>query len=211
MISDQSEVRIRKLSPELSDDYFAFFDDIYDNDPWLKYDTNRFWGGCYCTFYDDARSEEEVNASEDKRTGNKANRKATIIGRRATGLLAYAGPKVVGWCNVAPRERFANLRYLKEAVEDPNEKVGAVTCVIVSSGHRSRGVGTQLINAACDLVEEWGLPVVEGYPRNPGLTDNPRQIPEENLSFRGTADMFLRAGFKLHRDLGRFLVVRKGL
>ena len=36
-------------------------------------------------------------------------------------------------------------------------------------------------------------------------------IPRENLMFKGSVGMFLRAGFKVHRDMGKFLVVRKNL
>ena len=211
MISGQAEVRIRKLSPELADDYFSLFDDVYDNDPWLKYEGNRDWGGCYCTFYDDIRADKEIDPSKDKRTENRANRRSTIENRKASGLLAYVGGRVVGWCNVAPRGSYANPQYLKEAADVPEEKVGSVTCLTVLSKHRKQGVGTQLLKAACDLVEDWGIPVVEGYPRNPMIKENSYRIPAENPAFRGSVDMFLTSGFKVHRDLGRFLVVRKKL
>jgi len=128
--------------------------------------------------------------------------------------LAYtkAGGKVVGWCNVAPRGSYVNPRYLKQAIVDPSERVGSITCFVVSSEHRKSGVAPKLLQSACDLIKRWGLPVAEGYPRNPELSgDNPYKIPQDNLSFRGSLNMFLHSGFRVHMKLERFTVVRRAL
>jgi GNAT superfamily N-acetyltransferase len=210
-MSDQ-KILIRELEPKLVSDYLRFFDDIYDNDPFLKFKDNPWWGGCYCTFYDDPRTEDEVNASNDKRSENRAARERTIRQGRASGLLAYAGDEVVGWCNVAPRSSYVNPRYLTKAMVDPNERVGSITCFVVSSRRRKSGVAPELLRSACGLIKKWGYPVAEGYPRNPELSgDSPYKIPPENLSFRGSLSMFLRAGFQVEAKLDRFTVVRKVL
>ncbi|MBI3841348.1 MAG: hypothetical protein HY297_05300, partial [Thaumarchaeota archaeon] len=80
------EIVIKALRPGLADDYFALFDDVYDNDEWLRFDRNPWWGGCYCTFYDDVREEDEINASKDKRGENREARRRTIEGGKAAGL-----------------------------------------------------------------------------------------------------------------------------
>ncbi len=207
-----TEVEIRELKPEFASDYLKFFDGVYDGDPWLNFKNNRWWGGCYCEFYDDPRPEDEINASEDKRSENRARRKNTIESGKASGLLAYAGKEVVGWCNVAPRTSYVNPRFIRQAMDDPDEKVGSITCFVVSSRWRRSGVAPRLLREACNLIKGWGLPVAEGYPRNPDVKrDDPNEIPEENLSYRGSLDMFLRSGFQVHRELERLLVVRKPL
>ncbi len=67
-----------------------------------------------------------------------------------------------------------------------------------------------MLQSACDLIKKWGLPVAEGYPRNPELSmENPYKIPQDNLSFRGSLNMFLQSGFRVHMKLERFTVVRK--
>jgi GNAT superfamily N-acetyltransferase len=206
------EVQIRELKPSLVSDYIGFFDAVYDNDPWLKSKDNPYWGGCYCGFYDDPREEEEVNASPDKRSENRAARKKTIEKGSASGLLAYVGGRVVGWCNVAPRGSYVNPHYLGEAIDDPNEKVGAITCFVVGAGHRKAGIASRLLDSACDTIKGWGLPIAEGYPRNPKLGLASREgIPPDNLAFRGSLNMFVRSGFRVRRELGRFVVVRKAL
>ncbi len=208
----KQEILVRELEPNLVADYLSFFDGIYDNDPFLNFKNNPYWGGCYCGFYDDPRTEEEINALPDKRLENRAARKTNIEEGKASGLLAYAGSKVVGWCNVAPRGSYANPRYLKQAILDPNEKVGSITCFVVSSEQRKSGVAPKLLRSACDLIKRWGFPIAEGYPRNPELGwDNPYNIPPDNLSFRGSLDMFLRSGFQVQMKLERFTVVRKAL
>jgi predicted GNAT family acetyltransferase len=206
------EILIRELKPNLVADYLRFFDDIYDNDPFLNSRDNPWWGGCYCSFYDDPRTEDEINASREKRSENKAAREKTIEKGKASGLLAYAESKVVGWCNVAPRGSYVNPRYLKQAIADPDEKVGSITCFVVSSEHRKSGVASKLLKSACELIKKWKLPIAEGYPRNPEMSwENPYKIPQDNLSFRGSFNMFQRSGFRVHLKLENFTVVRKML
>ncbi len=205
-----SEVLVRELEPKLVADYLRFFDDVYDNDSFLRFRDNPWWGGCYCGFYDDPRTEDEINASHDKRSENRAAREKIIKKGKASGLLAYAGGKVVAWCNVAPRGSYVNLRYLKQAIVDPDEAVGSITCFVVWSEQRKSGVAPKLLQSACDLIKKWGLPVAEGYPMNPELSmENPYKIPQDNLSFRGSLNMFLQSGFRVHMKLERFTVVRK--
>ncbi|MDA4126557.1 MAG: GNAT family N-acetyltransferase [Thaumarchaeota archaeon] len=208
----EPKILVRELKPESVTNYLQLFDDVYDNDPWLKFSENPWWGGCYCTFYDDPREEDAINASADKRGENRAARRSNIESGKASGMLAFVDGKVAGWCNVSPRASYVNPRYLKQVIEDPREEVGSVTCFVVSSRYRKSGVATQLLHSACDLIHQWGFPVAEGYPRDPeAKSSNQYQIPPENLGFRGSLNMFLRSGFQVHRKLERFLVVRKRL
>jgi GNAT superfamily N-acetyltransferase len=176
----------------------------------MKFSENPWWGGCYCTFYDDPREEDAINASPDKRGENRAARRSNIENGKASGLLAFVDGKVAGWCNVAPRASYVNPRDLKQVIEDSREEVGSVTCFVVSSKYRKSGVATHLLHSACDLIHHWGFPVAEGYPRDPEAKIS-NQIPPENLGFRGSLNMFLRSGFQVHRKMERFLVVRKKL
>lgn len=206
----EPKIEVKELRPELADDYFRLFDRAYDEDPWLNYRSNPWWGGCYCGFYDDMREEDEINALADKRTENKRLRRERIEDAKASGLLAYSGQEVVGWCNVAPRGSYVNLRYLKDGIADPAERVGAITCFLVDSRHRGSGVASRLLQAACDLVRGWGLTVAEGYPRNPGpAAQGTESTPNSNADFRGSMGMYLRAGFRVHLKLEKYTVVRK--
>ncbi|HEV2137920.1 MAG TPA: GNAT family N-acetyltransferase [Nitrososphaerales archaeon] len=206
------QIVIRELKPELAGDYLKLFDDIYDNDPWLKSSENPWWGGCYCTFYDDPREESVINASPNKRLENRESRRINIESGKATGLLAFVDERAAAWCNVAPRNSYVNPRHFKQAIEDPNERVGSLTCFVVSSRYRKSGIAPKLLQSACRLIQSWGLATAEGYPRNPELkSDNPYRIPDENLGYHGSLNMYLRSGFRVHQKFGRFLAVRKQL
>jgi GNAT superfamily N-acetyltransferase len=204
-----SEITVRELKPELAQEYVEFFDEIYDSDPWLKSEANPWWGGCYCSSYDSLRAEDVGTNTLDKASQNRIDRLERIKKGKASGLLAYAGGKVIGWCNVAPRDSYVNLRHFEQAVTDPGEHVGSITCFVVSSEYRKSGVATKLLQSACDIIRGWGLPIAEGYPWTP--KDNPNGIPQDNLNFRGSLNLFLRSGFQVHMKFERFTVVRKAL
>ena len=204
-------IEVRHLTPELVGDYMTLFDDVYDNDPWLRYKDNPGWGGCYCTFYDDAREEDAINAGPDKRGDNRANRTSTIHSGKASGLLAYIDGKVAGWCNVAPRGAYANPREVMRDEDEDGTKVGSITCFLVSHSNRNFGVASALLDSACSLVGSWGINVAEGYPRNPEAKVSTHDIPGANLVFRGSLGMFTRKGFKVYKAHSRMLVVRKKL
>jgi GNAT superfamily N-acetyltransferase len=143
----------------------------------------------------------------DRVSQNRIDRLERIKSGKASGLLAYAEGKVIGWCNVAPRDSYVNLRHFEQAIVDPRERVGSITCFLVSSEYRKMGVATRLLQSACDIIRRRGLPIAEGYPWTP--QDIPNDIPHDGLNFRGSLNLFLRSGFQVHMKFERFTVVRK--
>lgn len=100
------EIEIRELRPELLDDYFRLFDEVYTKDPWLNTKSNPWWGICYCGFYDDPRTEQERNTASEAANKNREMRAEIIRSGKAHGLLAYADGKVVGWCNARTKSQL---------------------------------------------------------------------------------------------------------
>lgn len=205
------KIQVRELKPENAVDYFRLFDEVYDHDSWLNFKENPGWGGCYCTFHDDPREEDAINESQDKRGDNKSARTRTIQSGSASGLLAYVDGAVAGWCNVAPRNSYANPRNVIQVGDDKAEKVGSITCFLVAEGYRGSGVASTLLGSATSLIGSWGFEVAEGYPRNPEATTTGYDIPDVNLQFRGSMNMFLKNGFHVHKKLDRMVLVRKPL
>lgn len=201
---------VKELNASLVNDYFEFFDSVYQTDPWLNFKDNPYWSGCYCGFYDDPRPEKDLvglGASERKKM-----RSARILSNRATGFLAYLNNKVVGWCNAGPRASYGTLRHEPDPVEDPMESVGAILCFVIASNNRRSGIATELLRTACESFKRSGLQYVEGYPRTrPASVENPYNIPEEHLNYYGPLQMYLKAGFKTHRQFEKYAVVRKTL
>lgn len=185
-------IEIRPLSPELLHDFLAFFEgDAFADNP--------KWASCYCQF-PHVDHDRVVWAS---RTG--AENRAAACGRiesgRMRGLLAYRDGKPVGWCNAAPRPMLAALA----AEHDPDaERIGTITCFIVSRPHRRSGVATALLQRACDELRDQGMAIVEAMPRGDASTDA--------ASYHGPLAMYRAAGFDVHRiDDDGSVRVRKAL
>jgi pimeloyl-ACP methyl ester carboxylesterase/GNAT superfamily N-acetyltransferase len=101
-------------------------------------------------------------------------REQTNAGRQAaahtTGLVAYLGDEPVGWCAVEPRTDLLGLRRVyrvpwegrDEDRDDPT--VWSVTCVLVRSGYRGRGIAYALARAAVEHARTRGARAVEAYP-----------------------------------------------
>jgi len=200
-MSHARKVEVRDLTPELLDDYLRFFDkDAFTDFP--------AWSGCYCGFYDTPG--DDWDASANAGPAHRAARAERIRSGKAHGLLAIADGRVVGWCNAQPRSGFLNMRRYASVIDDPAEPVGSIMCFLVAPGHRGKGVGTALLNAACDKFRRDQLRVAEGYP-----TTNPVkrtwETPWAEENYKGSLNMYLKTGFKIHRQLERFAIVRKQL
>lgn len=144
-------------------------------------------GGCWCMWWRLRRSEYE----RQKGQGNRAALKDIVDSGEIPGILAYAEGQPVGWCSVAPRERFPVLersRVLKRIDEGP---VWSVVCLFVSKSFRRKGVTVELLKAAVKYVEEHGGKVVEGYPVEP----REGQMPDA-FAWTGLASSYRKAGFR---------------
>ncbi len=144
------------------------------------------WSGCYCGFYDTPGDNWDSSAKAGP--AHRAARAERIRSGRAHGLLAIVDGRVVGWC----------------------KPVGSIMCFLVAPGYRGKGVGKALLNAACDKFRRDKLQVAEGYP-----TTNPVkrawETPWAEENYKGSLNMYLKAGFQVLRQLERFAIVRKQL
>lgn len=116
------------------------------------------------------------------------------------GLVAFADERPVGWTRVVPRSELPGVlsnRALKRLLpQDPD--AWWVTCFAVDSGHRSRGVGSALLNAAVSHAREHGASAVEGHPVDVDKLTATR-VSGAAL-YTGTLAMFAAAGFT---EIGR--------
>lgn len=194
---------IRELTPELLDDYLAFFDrDAFADFVW--------WSSCYCTFFNDPR--HDGDSSPGLREVRRPRAIDLVRSGQTQGLLAYDGQRVIGWCNAAPRASYRTLRRFAQVVEDPGEPVGATMCFIVAAPYRGKGVARALLDAACEKFRRQELAIAEGYPLTaPPSGPYAAETPWSAHNYHGPLSMYLGAGFTVHRELDGFAVVRKTL
>lgn len=83
---------------------------------------------------------------------------------RPPGLLGYVESTPVGWVQVGPRDEFPTIgrsRLLKPVDEI---ETWSINCFVVRTGHRKRGVGAGLLEAAIAFAKDEGATVIEAYP-----------------------------------------------
>lgn len=143
-------------------------------------------GDCWCMWWRLTRAEFE----KQKGQGNKEAMKGIVDSGEVPGLLAYANGQPIGWCAVAPREKFPALersRVLKRVDDKP---VWSVVCFFVAKSYRHQGVSAQLLRAAVEYARDNGATIVEGYPVEPKAASMP-----DAFAYTGLASTFRKVGF----------------
>ena len=97
----------------------------------------------------------------------------------------------MGWCSVAPRERFGSLNRSPVLKPVDDAPVWSLVCLYVANSHRGRGVTGQLIEGAAAWVQRNGGTTLEAYP-----TDSRGQQLGPESSFMGVPKVFRRLGFE---------------
>jgi GNAT superfamily N-acetyltransferase len=143
-------------------------------------------GGCWCMWWRLSRSE----FNKQKGQGNKRALKKIIDSGEIPGILAYDNSGPIGWCSVAPREKFSTLersRILQRVDEKP---VWSVVCFFIAKPFRRKGVTIALLKAAIEHAKKNRAKVVEGYPVDPKKGETP-----DVFANTGLASAFRQAGF----------------
>lgn len=145
-------------------------------------------GGCWCMTWRLPRGEYERLKGE----GNRRAFRAVVDAGEMPGLLAYEGARPIGWCAVAPRERYGRLERSRILTRVDDRPVWSVVCLFVDRDFRRRGVTVALLRAAGEHVRAEGGLMLEGYPVEPKSS---REIPPV-FAFTGVASAFRKAGFR---------------
>ncbi|QPF73632.1 GNAT family N-acetyltransferase [Roseateles sp. DAIF2] len=186
-MTKDSSLTIRRLAPELKDDFLRYFEGAAFAD-------NPKWKSCYCQFlYVDHAI---VNWSARTAEENRSAACDRIACKRMQGLLAYRDGQVVGWCNAAPRVLLDS--FADEPIPDA-EQVGQITCFVVAREHRRTGVARALLEEACALLRDQGLLVAEANPSREAVSDAEQHF--------GPLSLYLSAGFSIVKEQADGLVV----
>jgi GNAT superfamily N-acetyltransferase len=185
-MSAELEMTIRRLTPQLLDDYLAFFDGPAFAD-------NPDWAPCYC-YYPYAVEGGATDEAGDAFLARsaEANRQAiteAITCGRAEGYMAYVDGRVVGWVSAAPRERYPQWALLP----GDSARTGVTPCFTIDPRWRRRGIARRLLTAAIDGLRADGMLRLEAGPYADPQDDAHR--------YRGTVELYGSAGYVRVADL----------
>lgn len=203
-------IEIRKLTPDLLNDYLYFFEtDAHADNP----NEDRCYCVCWCSA--DHRIETDFSSPEKRRELAIQYVNNGMI----QGYLAYADKKVVGWCNANTKSDCLNctswLRF-KTSVNttelSPNIKVKSVYCFTIAPDMKRKGIATKLLERVCQDATQDGFDFVEAYPD--------QQFVDAFSAFNGPLELFKRSGFVICQEVNdkykgkydiKYYVVRKSL
>lgn len=209
------EYTIKKLIPEMSEDYFDFFDHraFSDGSPFYP---------CYCNAFNMSRTEineELVEKSKQFGGGSEGWKKALRISAERMvksgeiqGYLVYDNDLAVGWCNANDRLNYYRVGEfdLSDAQTDfacdyckNKGEIKSIVCFEISPDYRGKGVATLLLKKICEDAEKEGYSCVEAYPAADGGYNG--------IAFTGPVRLYEKCGFKTHAQKGNMLIMRKNL
>lgn len=187
---------IKKLLPDLADDFLDFFDNraFMDNPEWKE---------CYCCFdrvADDA--EWERNSGSDNRQMAEALIKENLM----HGFLAYNNNQVVGWCSADDLRALPRLEktFLGAGIDVSGAM--AVSCFLIEASYRRKGIASQLLNSAIHSA------ALDGYSQilaRPKLGHLPFQRNYDQANYHGPFQLFEKAGFSRITNDEIFVLMRK--
>lgn len=191
-------IKIRKLAPDLAEDYVRFFDTT-------PHDDNVDEHKCYCVCWCNDDYEGKDLSTPEKR---RACAIEYVKNSNIQGYLAYCGNEVVGWCNANTKSDclkcFSWRRFMGHVpVEESNAdiKIKSIFCFVIAPEMKRKGIATQLLERICEDAIRDGFNIVEAYPNKESIDDS--------TNFGGPFKMYNSSGFFVHFEAEQELVMRK--
>jgi len=148
---------------------------------------------CFCRFW---HFEGDKNAWLERCAlapeKNEAEMREALARPALHGLIAFDGPRAVGWMKLAPRATLPKLRArpVYRALDlGPDDGVLAIGCMLVRPDARGTGVARALVAAAIEVARERGARAIEAYPHAASPL-GPHEV------WMGPADLFASLGFR---------------
>lgn len=193
-------IDIRKLIPDLAEDYVRFFDTT-------PHDHNVDEHKCYCVCWCNDDCEGKDFSSREKRRGIAHQ---YVKNDNIQGYLAYCGDEIVGWCNSNTKlDCLKCISWRRSMGDVPIEesetgiKVKSVFCFVIAPKMKRKGIATQLLECVCKDAAQDGFDFVEVYPE--------KEIIDETTNFHGPFEMYVKSGFTVYCETEKRLVMRKQL
>lgn len=189
-------IDIKKLSPELIEDYLHFFDTV-------PHATNNEEHKCYCIWW----CNKSLDGKDYSTVENRRNIATEYISNNnIQGYLAYYNNKVIGWCNTNTKSNCYECfcwRNFMNAIQKDDNNVKAVFCFAISPEFREKGIAGMLLNRVCEDAKKDGFDVVEGYPN--------KIFIDTEQDYMGPVKLYEKLGFTVYYEADKKLVMRKKL
>lgn len=192
-------ILIRKLVPNLAEDYVRFFDAT----PHDKHvDAHKCYCVCWCN--DDYEGQDFSTAEKRRKAALQY-----VKGQNIQGYLAYRGDSVVGWCNANTKAdclKCASWRRFMSYVpveESTGIKVKSIFCFVIAPEFKRKGIATQFLERVCEDATRDGFDFVEAYPY--------KESSYQSSDFGGYLEMYMKSGFHVVLETDHGPVVRKRL
>ncbi|MBM7454004.1 GNAT superfamily N-acetyltransferase [Acholeplasma morum] len=194
------DIQIRKLTPDLAEDYVRFF----DTTPHDKHiDEHKCYCVCWCN--DDYEGKDYSTVEKRRKYALQY-----INGDNIQGYLAYNSDKVIGWCNANTKldcVKCASWRMFMDHVPlekpDTDIKVKSIFCFVIAPEMKRKGIATLLLEHVCKDAAKDGFDFVEVYPY--------KESSYHSSDFGGYCEMYKNSGFQVILDTEKGLVMRKKL
>lgn len=189
------ELTIKKLTPELVEDFLRFF----DRDAFADHGE---CAGCYCL---ESHISQEANQQTwgdfEKRRKMAAD---FVLQGVMTGYLVYDGPTIIGWCNAGDKLGYEPVCAYEPFVTDGHEKgkIKLIYCFDIAAAYRGKGVARTLIEHILAEAKREGYLYVEAFPSND---------PDFPYQYHGPLKLYEKLGFETVRELEWCYIVRKTL
>jgi GNAT superfamily N-acetyltransferase len=200
----QMDINIRRLTPDLVEDYVRFFDAT-------PHATNIDDHKCYCVWW---CNDDYAARDFDRDFGSREKRRALAIqyvkGGNIQGYLAYCDDEVVGWCNANTKSdcltcfcwrRFMGAIFTEESAQ--GIAVKSVFCFAISPTMRRKGIAKRLLEHVCQDAAQDGYDYVEAYPM--------KEFIGEAEDYMGPIELYGESGFTVAYETEQKLVMRKQL
>ena len=193
-------IEIRKLTPDLAEDYVNFFDITPHDDKTVKDELP-----CYCiTWRSDNTYNDNMSHWFPTREERKIHAMQFVKDGSIQGYFAYYGDKIVGWCN-ATADCQGGVDFLRNywPIEEYRKdvKVKSIFCFVIAPEVQRLGVATKLAERVCYDAAADGFDFVEAYP-------NREYVPPDHL---GPLTMYEKCGFRICAERDGRVVIRKKL
>jgi len=130
-------------------------------------------GGCWCMTWRLKSADFEKKKGE----GNKRAMKRLVEKGEQIGIIGYVGKEPVGWCAVAPREKYIRLENSKVLARIDDEPVWSISCFFIGKDYRRKGLSSVLLKAVIEFCRKLNkiksrssgkkVKILEGYPSVP--------------------------------------------